>query len=1514
MKRNRSPFVAGAALPAPSPRPVHRALARAGLCAAILALSPMVLAAQSSPEVLARDRFASVAQAGGGGRESGLNDPAKVGVLSRTRPKTLLTVTTTADDGSAGSLRSALEYVDSNCYGYGPFTVGFSVAGTIQVSPELGPFPQVNCYGTVIDGTTAPGYAANTRTDLGGSDAVPAVFLDGSQLQLVESPADGLSFDFFGSDMVVKGLAIGNFSGAGIRMDSYGGQVLGNFIGVAPDGGAAPNGIGLVMGNSGFVGGIDPSERNVISGNTQFGISGGSYGAIRNNLIGLAPDGSALGNGLASDPGTGDGINVDISFSVAIGGTEAGEPNRIAYNARHGISAAVEAGDIHIRGNQIFANGSLGIDRAETLAHGVSSVVYAPGLTTLTWAGSGFFANMPVAVEFFDNADPLLGLDQGQRKVDSCSALTDGSGAATCSAGTTQAVRNLTATVTFENVETGGDTSEFSAPLLTPEAEVSPSGTVTFDPAAVGGSGTSRTVTITNAGQGTMTITAITSSAPSEFTDVTSLSPPWCGLGPTGTGQVQLEPAASCTLDMRFTPQDSGVRTATITVETGNTVFGGNPVIALSGTGTTSDIGAQWSFNPASVVTGTPSTLTLGVSNANAATLSGGAGTVTLPASLVVAGTPNATVGSPCTGSIAATPGASNYAVSALSIPSGSNCNLSLDVVSIVAANYPMSSVAGLISGNVLLASVGTAASNVATLAVVNPASLSVAPLSVTFPGTVIGVESDPVSVTVSNAGGTPLTLSGPIVATGNFLVNASGCPVSPSALAPLGSCSLSVTFLPQMSGVQTGSIPITSDAGSALVSLSGTGTFTMPAVTWTFNPLSVFAGNPATLHLLIANANGAPFTSSGFTQNLPSGLVVASAPNASNPASPCAGTVASASPGGSSFSVTGLSVPTSGSCAFALDVTSATPATYPVSMPAGTIVGSILSQANVTNASSNTASLVVTAVPAPVLSISPAPPGPLDFGNVTVGTASAYQTVTLVNAGNAPLAFSGSPVVTGPFAGNLATASPCPASLPASPGPGNSCTVEVKFAPTAVGAATGSIAFASDGGSGSLQLAGIGDPVLAPAVNLAPTSLAFPTQTVGTTSSPMPVTLTNAGTAPLAIAAIETSGDFAQSSTCPIAPSTLAAGNECGIAVTFTPVITGGRVGSVTIASDADGSPHSVSLSGTGAPVPVPALSATPDAIAFPQTQVGTTSEPSMLVVKNVGGAPLAITAIEIVGSGFGLASNGCITTLAAGADCLVGLVFAPAVTGTTAATLRIISNAPASPTFVGLSGTGTAAPVATLAASPGSLAFGELVTGTTSPPQSITLGNTGGSAASVSSIDVAGDYAQTNNCAAVAAGGSCTITVTFTPSAVGERPGSITVVGNASNLPLVIPLSGGGSPVPFPVVGLSVSSLGFGNRVINGPPLQQSVTLVNSGGAPLTIARIEVAGEFSYSNGCPTVVPAGGICRIDVTFVPGIPGPRFGRLDVFSNANNGTQGVDLGGTGCRFSFLNRSLTLLCQ
>src|SRR5437660_49853 len=81
--------------------------------------------------------------------------------------------------------------------------------------------------------------------------------------------------------------------------------------------------------------------------------------------------------------------------------------------------------------------------------------------------------------------------------------------------------------------------------------------------------------------------------------------------------------------------------------------------------------------------------------------------------------------------------------------------------------------------------------------------------------------------------------------------------------------------------------------------------------------------------------------------------------------------------------------------------------------------------------------------------------------------------------------------------------------------------------------------------------------------VTLSPSSLSFPSQLVNTTSAVQTVTLTNTGTAALSVTSIVASGDFMQTNTC---GTSVAAGANCAISVTFTPTATGTRTGAVTI------------------------------------------------------------------------------------------------------------------------------------------------------------------------------------------------------------------------------------------------------------------------------------------------------------------------------------------------------------
>src|SRR5437879_4343663 len=104
------------------------------------------------------------------------------------------------------------------------------------------------------------------------------------------------------------------------------------------------------------------------------------------------------------------------------------------------------------------------------------------------------------------------------------------------------------------------------------------------------------------------------------------------------------------------------------------------------------------------------------------------------------------------------------------------------------------------------------------------------------------------------------------------------------------------------------------------------------------------------------------------------------------------------------------------------------------------------------------------------------------------------------------------------------------------------------------------------------------------PVVQFSPSSLGFSNQTVGTTSAAQAVTLSNIGSATLTISSIAVtgtnSGDFGQTNNC---GTSVAAGAQCTINVTFTPTASGTRTAALDITDNESGSPQAASLTGTG-------------------------------------------------------------------------------------------------------------------------------------------------------------------------------------------------------------------------------------------------------------------------------------------------------------------------------------------
>lgn len=411
-------------------------------------------------------------------------------------------------DFSDLSLREALTLANSLP---GAASIGFAVAGTIALTIAL----PIATDAVAIDGTSAPGFSGAPLVSIDGAGAGAGV--------------DGLTFDSGGSGSTVKGLAIVNFDGNGIKLDGASTvTITGNYIGVDQDGiTAAANGSdGILITNGATgntIGGTASGDGNIISGNQTNGveINGADTNTVSGNFVGTDVTGTvALPNG-------GDGILIaNGSTDNTIGGSGTGEGNLISGNGESGVeindadantvsgnvvgldvSATTTLGNVGagvsvisafnnaIHANAI-ANNAIGIDLngdgvtpndAGDGDSGANDLQNFPVFSLAGTSGSqvdlrgtlNSTANHSFTIEFFaSTGTDTNGNVEGARFLGSASVTTDGNGDGSFNevlAASVTAGEFITATATDD---TTGNTSEFSQ-ALTARAPETPSLVVT---------------------------------------------------------------------------------------------------------------------------------------------------------------------------------------------------------------------------------------------------------------------------------------------------------------------------------------------------------------------------------------------------------------------------------------------------------------------------------------------------------------------------------------------------------------------------------------------------------------------------------------------------------------------------------------------------------------------------------------------------------------------------------------------------------------------------------------------------------------------------------------------------------------------------------------------------------------------------------------------------------------------------------------------------------------------------
>jgi len=209
-----------------------------------------------------------------------------------------------------------------------------------------------------------------------------------------------------------------------------------------------------------------------------------------------------------------------------------------------------------------------------------------------------------------------------------------------------------------------------------------------------------------------------------------------------------------------------------------------------------------------------------------------------------------------------------------------------------------------------------------------------------------------------------------------------------------------------------------------------------------------------------------------------------------------------------------------------------------------------------------------------------------------------------------------------------------------------------------------------------------------------------------------------------------------------------------------------------------------------------------------------------------------------------------------------------------------------------------------------PGSIDLGSQVVGTQSATTTVTISNISAVSVTISSV-VSGNSSEfpiaSQNCtsASLAAGGKCTISMSFRPSATGARSSAITIPSNGSGSPQTLLATGTGTSAgPTPGQLVVPSSLDFGSESVGtqGAPLQ--VTVTNSGGAAVSVSSVGSSDGTEFpitSSSCAGTLASGAACAFSIAFSPTLAGSRSATISVVSTGIGSPQSIALSGIGAQ-------------
>lgn len=213
---------------------------------------------------------------------------------------------------------------------------------------------------------------------------------------------------------------------------------------------------------------------------------------------------------------------------------------------------------------------------------------------------------------------------------------------------------------------------------------------------------------------------------------------------------------------------------------------------------------------------------------------------------------------------------------------------------------------------------------------------------------------------------------------------------------------------------------------------------------------------------------------------------------------------------------------------------------------------------------------------------------------------------------------------------------------------------------------------------------------------------------------------------------------------------------------------------------------------------------------------------------------------------------------------------------------------------------------PAPAISLSTQSLSLGSVIVGSSSAASLVTIKNTGNADLlfpGPPTFTGPFTYANTGTCGnSLAAGSTCTASVKYTATAVGNQLGTMTIPSNAADSPSVVQLSGTGVAVTTaPIASLSTNLLSFGWVKVGASSVVKYVTITNKGNATLTFNNSSVSGDFTYGNlgNCESTLAVGASCTYSIKFVPKLKGSRTGQLLLYTNASATPSSISLTGRG---------------